>query len=75
MKVAISIPDALFETAEQLAGRLAVSRTRLYTLALQDFVERHDDETITAKLNEIYATEPAALDPQYDGEFVIIPSA
>jgi metal-responsive CopG/Arc/MetJ family transcriptional regulator len=63
VKVAVSIPDALFEKVEQLAGRLGLSRSRLYTLALQHFVEGHDDETITAKLNEIYATEPSALDP------------
>src|SRR5688572_2300207 len=35
MKTAISLPDALFEAAELLAGRLGVSRSRLYANALE----------------------------------------
>ncbi len=63
MKAAVSIPDPVFEAAEKLAQRMGVSRSRLYTVALQRFVQDHDDEAITAKLNEVYATEPSALDP------------
>ena len=32
MKVAISIPDELFETAETLGKKLGISRSRLYSL-------------------------------------------
>ncbi|MEA2325786.1 MAG: hypothetical protein QOE68_745 [Thermoanaerobaculia bacterium] len=60
MKVTVSVPDALFEKVEQLAARLGLSRRRLYTLALERFVE---DETITANINEVYATESSNLDP------------
>jgi hypothetical protein len=63
MKTAVSIPHRVFEAAEKLARRLGISRNRLYTLALQRFMQEHDDSTITAKLNEIYATQPSALDP------------
>jgi len=38
MKVAVSIPDALFDSAEALSKRLGVSRSRLYAIALADFV-------------------------------------
>ena len=34
MKTAISLPDTLFETAENVAGRLGMSRSQLYQLAL-----------------------------------------
>lgn len=63
MKAAVSIPDLVFKAADKLARRMGVSRSRLYTIALQRFVQDHDDEAITAKLNEVYTTEPSALDP------------
>ena len=63
MKAAVSIPDPVFEAADKLAQRMGVSRSRLYSVALQRFVQDHDDEAITAKLNEVYATEASELDP------------
>ena len=43
MKVALSIPDELFESAETLGRRLGVSRSRLYATALADYVASHED--------------------------------
>jgi len=63
MKAAVSIPDPVFEAADKLALRMGVSRSRLYSVALQRFVQDHDEEAITAKLNEVYATEASDLDP------------
>jgi len=63
MKAAVSIPDLVFKAADKLARRMGVSRSRLYTIALQRFVQDHDDEAITAKLNEVYTAEPSAFDP------------
>jgi len=55
MKTAISIPDQLFEEAEQLAERLHTSRSQLYARALAEFVARHDPNTITAQMNQTLA--------------------
>jgi metal-responsive CopG/Arc/MetJ family transcriptional regulator len=63
MKAAVSIPDPVFKAADKLAQRLGVSRSRLYSVALERFVQEHDDEAITAKINEIYAHESSSLDP------------
>jgi metal-responsive CopG/Arc/MetJ family transcriptional regulator len=63
MKAAVSIPDPVFEAADKLAQRMGVSRSRLYSVAIERFVQDHNDEVITAKLNEVYATESSALDP------------
>ncbi|MEA2415607.1 MAG: hypothetical protein QOI58_2264 [Thermoanaerobaculia bacterium] len=63
MKTTVSIPDSVFEAADKLARRIGISRSRLYTGALRRFVQDHDDEAITAKLNEVYATEASDLDP------------
>ncbi len=56
MKTAISIPDRVFHSAEQLAARLGVSRSRLYTRALSVLVEKHRDALVTTRLNEIYGS-------------------
>lgn len=63
MKTAVSIPDPVFRSADRLARKLKMSRSRLYAVAVESFVQRHDDEAITAKLNEVYAVESSALDP------------
>jgi metal-responsive CopG/Arc/MetJ family transcriptional regulator len=63
MKVAFSIPDDLFESAERLSKRLGLSRSRLYTNALTDFVAKHRGRKTTERLNAIYAGESARIDP------------
>ena len=60
MKVSVSIPAALLRAADEMAHRMGVSRSRLYSVALEQFVR---DEAITAKINEVYAHESSALDP------------
>jgi metal-responsive CopG/Arc/MetJ family transcriptional regulator len=65
MKTAVSLPDSLFEAADELARQLGKSRSQLYAEALRDYLERHRDENITRRLNEVYDAEPelAELDP------------
>jgi len=63
MKTSISLPDPVFTAADALAGRLGVSRSELYATALAEFVARHTDTEVTARLNEVYAAEDSSLDP------------
>jgi len=62
MKTAISIPHDLFEAAERLARRLGMSRSRLYTCAVSEFLRQHRGDDVTEKLNQIYENEPSGLD-------------
>ena len=64
MKTAISIPDRVFRSAEQLAARLGVSRSQLYSKALAALVDKHQEDMITSRLNEIYGPgrESSSLD-------------
>ncbi len=62
MKTAISVPDQVFEAAENLAHRLGMSRSELYATAVSRFLEQHDSSKITATLDELYALQPSALD-------------
>ena len=52
IKTAISIEQALFDQAEELAREMNVSRSKLVSLALNEFVRRREEEEITCKLNE-----------------------
>ena len=65
MKTAVSIPDRIFRAAEQLAARWGISRSELYAKALDAMVEKHNDQIVTAQLNEIYGPEgeDSSLDP------------
>ena len=63
MKTAISIPDDVFESADALAERLGVSRSWLYSSAVAEYVAKHQDAKVTARLNAVYANQPSQLDP------------
>ncbi|MFM7517989.1 MAG: hypothetical protein ACKO3V_13685 [Pirellula sp.] len=52
MKTAISIPDELFESAERLIAKLKISRSRLYTCAIAEFVARHDEDVVTQQMDQ-----------------------
>jgi len=54
MKTAISISDTLFEKAEKTARYMGINRSRLFVIALEDYIARHNGEMITKKLNEVY---------------------
>lgn len=62
MKVALSIPDDLFESAEAVCKRLGISRSRLYANALAEYVAKHRSRKITERLDSVYATEDSRLD-------------
>jgi metal-responsive CopG/Arc/MetJ family transcriptional regulator len=65
MKTAISIPDPIFQQAEKTARQLNITRSELYAKAVVAFVEQHHTQGITEKLNEIYASENSALEPEF----------
>ncbi len=63
MKTAVSLPDNVFKAGERFAKKTGLSRSALYAEALKEFLERHRDDEITSRLNDVYTTEPSGLDP------------
>ena len=55
MKVAISIPDPVFNAADRIAKRLGISRSELYAKALAFYLERQRQEGVTDTLDRVYA--------------------
>jgi metal-responsive CopG/Arc/MetJ family transcriptional regulator len=62
MKVAISVPDEVFEAGEHLARQLGMSRSQLYSVAISAYLSVRGAAAVTAKLNAVYARESASLD-------------
>ena len=58
MKTAISLDDALLEEADRTARQMGLSRSRLFSLALQDYLHSRRRDQMLANLNRVYAGEP-----------------
>jgi len=61
MKIAVSIPNDVFEEAEQLARRTKRSRSEVYSRALAEYVARHAPDRVTEAMDRALADigEPA----------------
>lgn len=53
MKIAVSVPDALHERAEEFAARLGLKRSQLYARAVEEFLLAHDEDAVTAALDAL----------------------
>lgn len=62
MKVAISIPDDIYESADSLAESQGISRSELYATAVAEYLAKHRDRDVTAQLNRIYVAENSRID-------------
>ena len=65
MKIAISVPDDVFEAGEHLAQQLGLSRSQLYANALSAYLSERGAAAVTAKLNAIYAKESSKPEPAF----------
>jgi metal-responsive CopG/Arc/MetJ family transcriptional regulator len=63
MKTAISIPEAVFEQAEELARRLEKSRSQLYSEAVAEYLARHDADEVTEAMNRMVDAVGSGPDP------------
>lgn len=59
MKTAISIPDDVFASADELARALNQSRSQLYSRAVREYVARHSPDAVTAALDLLCAELPS----------------
>jgi len=56
MKTAISIDDGLLREADETARLMGLSRSRLFAVAVGEFLKRQRQEQMLLRLNEVYAT-------------------
>jgi metal-responsive CopG/Arc/MetJ family transcriptional regulator len=62
VKTAISIPDEVFDAAEDMARRLGMSRSQFYATAVRDYLEANRSRGVTARLDQIYENADSRLD-------------
>ena len=53
MKTAVSVPDPVFKEAEKLKRKLRVSRSQLYSRAVESYVKAHRHSDVTRRWNEV----------------------
>lgn len=64
MKFDISIPNPVFQSAQNLAKKMGVSLSELYIAALNAYVTEHEKENITEALDQVYVDEPSVIEPE-----------
>jgi len=62
MKTAISIDDKLFDEAESFSQTIGLSRSRLYSTAINEYIQNHSPDLITEKLNDYYKNHNSKID-------------
>lgn len=58
VKTAISLDEELFAKVNKLAHELHVSRSRLFTIAVKDYLKKQENEALLAQLNDAYSDQP-----------------
>jgi antitoxin MazE6 len=53
MRIAVSIPDDVFENAERLARRAGRSRSEVFSAALREYIARHAPDEVTDAMNRV----------------------
>lgn len=64
IKTAISLEPGLFTRADAAAQAMKVSRSKLITLALNDFLERQKSQELLAQLDAACAGEPDTIEQE-----------
>lgn len=58
VKTAISLQKSLFEQVETLAREMKVSRSRVFVLALENFIREYQDKQLFDKINTAIEEAP-----------------
>lgn len=58
IKTAISIEKPIFDQVNDLAKNLKISRSRLFVIAAQEFIQRHRNRELLQAINEVYDDLP-----------------
>lgn len=65
VKTAISLKKTLFDQMDALAGELNIPRSRLFALALEEFIRRYQSKQLLEQINEAYSDSPEPDEQAY----------
>ena len=58
VKTAISLQEELFKKINKLAGELHVSRSKLFVMAVQDFIKKKESQELLSQINNAFSDHP-----------------
>ena len=58
IKIAISLQKSLFEQVQALASEMKIPRSRLFALAMEDFIHRYQNKQLLEQINKAYEDAP-----------------
>jgi metal-responsive CopG/Arc/MetJ family transcriptional regulator len=59
VKVAISLDEELLIKVNRLANNLHVSRSKVFTLAVREYLKKRENQSLLVQLNEAYEDFPS----------------
>jgi metal-responsive CopG/Arc/MetJ family transcriptional regulator len=62
VKTAISLPEDLFEQADELAAELDIPRSQLFAMALEELLERRRNLELLERINAAHAEAHRSAD-------------
>ncbi len=58
VKTAISLQEDLFKEVNMLASELHVSRSKLFVMAVQDFIKKEESKNLLSQINNAFSDAP-----------------
>ena len=68
IKTAISIQEPLFQQVEALANELNISRSRIFVLAVEEFIQRYNNLQLLEEINRAYDDLPDDTEQLYSAK-------
>ena len=65
MKTAVSIRDNVFQKAEKFAKETKISRSKLYSDAVEEYLSKRNEEDLIAQINAVCDEVDTSLDPYW----------
>jgi metal-responsive CopG/Arc/MetJ family transcriptional regulator len=62
IKTAISLQKSLFEQVDLMSREMKVSRSRLFVMALEDYIRRYQNQVLLDKINQTYPKAPEKIE-------------
>jgi predicted transcriptional regulator len=65
VKTAISLASGIFARVDALAQEMKVPRSRVFALAVEEFLDRHDSRSLLAAIDRAYEDFPDAQERRW----------
>jgi len=65
IKTAVSINESLFKRAEDLAYKLEITRSKLVSTALEDYIRQYENKQLLKQINKTYDNKTSSDEQAY----------